>query len=378
MRYALENKVKQGSAEFGVEFAGLLFLFDSETTRRIFLRDPARFCRWRDFWLSSETRRNCQAQLNINEKVNILILGEESPRRDFVIDFLRDEFRLKCIDPRELLEEKLKREFSADWEPETEPSVNNPLFWKSVCGFSRRNIQGLSYGKDIAADAAMTVVSEAMGLELGLRPEQLPKGVDFTREEANARLLRVKGKKSKKAKEEPIDFGIESFIPKRAETRALLRLLEREKEAQDQEDEEDLTESVLRRKEEKREEQNQLREQQEQVWSERVKRKWAPLKGFVFVNFPKTKADLEYLRTLGVEFDRVVQLDQTAEADSESVFPEHLGQLHRERDLVVNFILLNPSMAKIGKNIFNSESIDRPSVAANWQTICSRRTSRRV
>jgi hypothetical protein len=350
----LQKKIKQGSPQFAAEFGGLLFLFDSEQTRNLFLRNPVFFCNWENFWLFRTNRRNCEKQLNIDKKVNILVLGEDNARRKCMINFLSQKYKLKVIDPKMILEEKLKTEFCEEWEKPITNTINNPMFWEHGCGFSKKNITDLGQGKEIEANAAMTVAFEAMGLDITLKPDQLPKDLEFTNEELSARLVKIKGKKSKKVREDPVDFGVESFIPKRAETIELLKLLgiEEEKVENEEENEEGLTESVIKKREDKKEEERELREKQRVEWEKRAGRKWGELTGFLFVDFPKKAEDVDLLKKLGIEFDRVILLDEEDMEEEEELLPENMRELHHLRNQVVNYLLLDKNMEKISRNIF--------------------------
>jgi hypothetical protein len=360
VRYLIENKVVEGSAQWGVEFGGFLFLFDSEISRQIFLRNPFHFCNWKDFWNSNQKERQCQEQLNISGKVNILVNGKQGPRREMFVQYLSEKYELKIVDPKKMLESKLKQHFSFDWELKKTPPYNNPMFWEDGLGFSAKNIQNLISGQDIKISAALALAFEAMSQEIILQPQQLPEGVEYREDERLAKLTRQKGKKGKKQKEEPIDFEIESFIPKRAEKIEFLKLLtmeeEREDEKEDKEGEEEMSESEIRKREEKQEELAKLRETQKTQWQASVDKGQKQLKGFLFVNFPGSFQDVELLKKMGVSFDKVIDLDPREEEQNESPFTEETQKLHLQRNQVVNYLLLSPNLQTLSAQIFNGIS----------------------
>ena len=275
-----------------------------------------------------------------------------------MIKFLSRKFNLKVINPKEMLEQKLRNNFNEVWKNTKEKSVNNPLYWRDGVGFSSKNIQNLGTGKEIEVKAAMTLAFEGMGMKISLKPSQLPSGMDYTSEELSSRFIRVKNKKVKKSKEEPIDFGIEGFIPERAEPMELIKLLEEEEQKMEQEEdlEEGLDESEIRKKEEKKEQERDLLQRQRRVWEVRVSQGWEPLKGFLFVDFPKKQEDVKLLKKLGLSFDQVVELNQADEGQEDhEEFPlgSSTEELHQHRNEVTNFLLLSEHMAHLSPNLFN-------------------------
>ena len=205
----------------------------------------------------------------------------------------------------------------------------------------------------------MTLAFEAMGQDIILKPKALPAGLEFLPEEKRARLFRQKKQKGKKLKEEPIDFEIEEFIPKRAEKIELLKLLiEEEEKEEDIEVPEDLSESALLQREEKKEEQRQLREKQKEKWETQVEQGWPELKGYLFVNFPKNEEDVNLLKKMGVSFDRVVQLDVDDSESDDFEFSEDVKRLHTNRNDVVNYLLLSKKLKHSSSLIFNSKKFE--------------------
>jgi hypothetical protein len=65
--------------------------------------------------------------------------------------------------------------------------------------------------------------------------------------------------------------------------------------------------------------------------------------------------DVELLKKLGVEFDRVIVLDEENQEEEEEAFSENMKKLHSLRNQVINYLLLDKNLEKLSKNIFNGK-----------------------
>ena len=283
-----EGKLLEGTAEFGAEYCGRVFLFHSEANLERFLAFPQAF-------LTSPPAL---------PQFRVLIIGPEQAGKQTQAKLLCEKYGWKCISAEKALEEALNRLKEGEVRPShPESGLVQP---------SKGEYEGIMKGNGVQTELLWPVLMQKLGIEMKIRPKEVPEEEmeqEKQQKEDQADVGNSDAPSSEVHDEVMSPLPTHNFAPSEAQTTADSSSLPVYEDPRKEEppivyEDLPLTEIVRR--------------------VESMADPSLGLGSFVLTGFPSTDQDFEVLKTAQVDFHKVVFLTVSEEtlakrrAESES------------------------------------------------------------
>lgn len=285
------GKVIQGAAEFACHFHGNVFVFANEENLKAFLAEPKKYL---------------QARPEMPAIFRVLMLGARGSGRHTQAKLLSQIYGWKIVDFKQLIKQRVEALVKQEIHIQ-----NNPLPGGRI-GLSEVELNEIIEGKPVPASKFIPWILDFLGHPLEKKkpppPEEKPEG-------------------------EVVEEEVDEETKKKREAEAKKKAIEEEKKRKEEEEKEKAKQDRRNRRQQAIEQGLDLHElgleesDEEHVPLEDLSLDQLVLKvdehtgkapfvgGFILVGFPETQEHIEKLKAHGIEFDKIIYLNDTNEEE---------------------------------------------------------------